>query len=211
MTYKYLIRSQDLWEIILSITSRVIDRIYAKARSGLSLELQAKRILIEEKLDEGVQFSSQPESEKGKKPDFLFPSEDAYKDRDFPSSKLRMLAVKTTCRDRWRQVLTEADRIPTKHLLTLQEGVSENQFNEMKRSNVQLVVPRSLVPKYPKSVQQSLMSLEGIHWAGIKHHVIHNLRHVWEIMEKEIGGHILPFVLDNTCRMSSSKKNDPKM
>ena len=26
-----------------------------------------------------------------------------------------MLGVKTTCKDRWRQVLSEADRIPQKH------------------------------------------------------------------------------------------------
>jgi hypothetical protein len=30
-----------------------------------------------------------------------------------------MLGVKTTCSDRWRQVLAEADRIQLKHLLTL--------------------------------------------------------------------------------------------
>ena len=32
-----------------------------------------------------------------------------------------MLAVKTTCKDPWRQILTEADHIGTKHLLTQQE------------------------------------------------------------------------------------------
>jgi hypothetical protein len=132
-----------------------------KARSGRSLELHTRQIFIEERLKEGAQFSHQPESEPNKRPDFLFPSEAAYKDGRFPASKLRMLAVKTTCKDRWRQVVNEADRIDLKHLLTLQEGVSENQFKEMVDSGVQLVVPMKLVDSFPKSVRPHLQSLES--------------------------------------------------
>ena len=67
----------------------------------------------------------------------------------------------TTCKDRWRQILNEASRIETKHLLTLQEGISENQFREMSEAGVQLVVPLPLVGKYPESVQPYLQSLES--------------------------------------------------
>lgn len=132
-----------------------------KARSGNSLELHARSIFLEEGLNEVTQFAHQPESEPGKKPDFLFPSIAAYRDASFPAGQLRMLAVKTTCRDRWRQVLNEADRIPTKHLLTLQEGVSEAQFAEMTNAGVRLVVPAGLTEKFPKSVQPSLQTLES--------------------------------------------------
>lgn len=132
-----------------------------KARSGHSLELHAREIFVEERLVEGTHFSHQPESDPGKKPDFLFPSAAAYHDPDFPPERLRMLAVKTTCRDRWRQILNEADRIPAKHLLTLQEGVSETQFGEMTRAGVQLVVPLGLTDKFPKSIQPHLQSLES--------------------------------------------------
>ena len=72
-----------------------------------------------------------------------------------------MLATKTTYRDRWRQVISEADRIPMKHLLTLQEGVSEAQFREMVGANVQLVVPEPLMAKFPRSVQPHLQTLES--------------------------------------------------
>lgn len=107
-----------------------------KARSGRSLELHTRAIFVEERLVEGTHFVHQPESEPGKRPDFLFPSIDAYRDGTFPPDRLRMLAVKTTCKDRWRQILTEADRIPAKHLLTLQEGVSTAQFREMTNAGV---------------------------------------------------------------------------
>ena len=106
-------------------------------------------------------FSHGSTSENGKKPDFLFPSAAAYQDPSYPKSRLRMLAAKTTAKDRWRQILNEADRVDRKHLLTLQEGVSEPQFAEMKAANVQLVVPAGLVSKYPKPVCHELMTLDS--------------------------------------------------
>lgn len=146
-------------ETFISRAQTILQR--RKARSGHSLELHTREIFLEELLVEGAHFQHQPESEKGKKPDFLFPSQAAYRDPSFPAERLRMLAVKATCRDRWRQILNEADRIPQKHLLTLQEGISESQFGEMVRSGVQLVVPAGLVSKFPKTVQPHLQSLSA--------------------------------------------------
>ena len=80
--------------------------------------------------------------------------------RRYPDDRLWMLAVTTTCRDRWRrQILNEADRIPTQHLLTVLEGVSESQFREVKESGVQLVVPSRLWTHYPAVVRRELVSL----------------------------------------------------
>jgi hypothetical protein len=72
-----------------------------------------------------------------------------------------MLAVKTTCKDRWRQILNEADRIKQKHLLTLQEGISEAQFKEMTQAGVQLVIPVPLMKSYSKKIQPHLQTLES--------------------------------------------------
>ena len=131
-----------------------------KARSGRSLELHLREIFIEEGLEEDVDFSYQAETESKHKPDFIFPSRSAYGDPDYPIDRLRMLGVKTTCKDRWRQILNEAERIPVKHLLTLQEGVSVGQFQEMQGSNVRLVVPASLHGKYPAAIRSDLITLE---------------------------------------------------
>jgi hypothetical protein len=142
----------------LSLAQTILQR--RKSRSGRSLELHAREIFLEEGLVENRHFSHGARSEGDKKPDFLFPSAAAYADSAFPAEHLRMLAAKTTARDRWRQVLNEADRIPIKHLLTLQEGVSENQFAEMQAARLQLVVPTDLVSAYPKAIQPHLMTLE---------------------------------------------------
>ena len=70
-----------------------------------------------------------------------------------------MLGVKTTCKDRWRQVLSEADKIPNKHLLTLEAAISENQTNEMVSQNLQLVVPNAIRTSYSLQQQSWLMSV----------------------------------------------------
>ena len=44
-----------------------------KSRSGRSLELHTRELFLEEEMSEGKDFSHQPESESGKRPDFLFP------------------------------------------------------------------------------------------------------------------------------------------
>lgn len=155
---KVLAGFEDL-PAFLGLAQTILQR--RKSRAGRSLELQAREIFLEEGLIEGAMFTHGSTSENGKRPDFLFPSDRAYRDQSFPKERLRMLASKTTVKDRWRQVLNEADRIERKHLLTLQEGVSEPQFAEMKAANVQLVVPTKLVEKYPKSVRPELMTLES--------------------------------------------------
>jgi len=70
-----------------------------------------------------------------------------------------MLGAKSTAKDRWRQVLSEAERIPDKHLLTLEPGISENQTDEMQAKRLQLVVPERLHATYRPGQRAWLMTL----------------------------------------------------
>ncbi len=72
-----------------------------------------------------------------------------------------MLAVKSTMRERWRQILEEAVRINRKHLLTLQRGVSAKQFEAIQEAGIQLVVPERLQSSYRKDIQPHLQTLES--------------------------------------------------
>ena len=127
-----------------------------KARSGRSLELQMAALFREE----NIPFAPQAKTESNNRPDFIIPSQSAYDDINYPERRLRMLAVKTTVKERWRQILNEAERISDKHLFTLQEGVSENQFAQMMKARVKLVVPKSLHKSYPESIRPELMTLQ---------------------------------------------------
>ena len=115
-----------------------------KSRMGHSLENHLAAVFDAYSL----RYDVQKKTEKGKKPDFLFPGINEYNDSRFSVSLLTMLAAKSTCKDRWSQVLPEAERIPVKHLVTLEPGISESQTTTMRDSDVQLVVPRSLQRSY---------------------------------------------------------------
>jgi hypothetical protein len=148
-----IVRGFQSVDLFIDYANAITNR--RKARSGASLELQLRTIFDEE----SILYSHGEVSEHGKRPDFLFPSADAYRDPAFPVDRLRMLGVKTTVKDRWRQVIDEAERLPTKHLLTLQEGVSQSQFDQMRLAGIRLVVPQRLHSCFPKTVQPHLMAL----------------------------------------------------
>lgn len=127
-----------------------------KSRAGSSLELHVARLLRQA----AIPFDPGPTVE-GTKPDMLIPGKREYLDPAFPDAKLFSVGIKTTCKDRWRQVLSESPRVRRKHLLTLQKGISPNQLDEMTRSAVTLVVPKSLHGDYPRDRRPDLMTVEA--------------------------------------------------
>lgn len=126
-----------------------------KSRAGLALENHLEQVFYEN----DILYSRTARTENKSKPDFLFPNHTAYHSNKFPPVLLTMLGVKTSCKDRWRQVLPEADKIADKHLFTLEPGISENQTDEMRYQRLQLVLPESIHETY-KDVQRGwLMKL----------------------------------------------------
>lgn len=126
-----------------------------KARAGSALENHLEAIFAG--LD--IQYSRSKVTERTSRPDFIFPGIDHYRDPSCPAGLLTMLAAKSTCKDRWRQIIPEADRIARKHLLTLEPAISENQTTEMRDAEVSLVVPAPLHGTYRPSQRSWLLSL----------------------------------------------------
>tara|TARA_B100001939_G_C16946275_1_gene620512 strand:+ start:3251 stop:4486 length:1236 start_codon:yes stop_codon:yes gene_type:complete len=126
-----------------------------KSRVGLAFENHLEEIFIQHR----IRYARGTVTENRSKPDFLFPSAEDYHNPSFPAALLTMLGVKSTCKDRWRQVLPEAARIERKHLITLEPGISEHQTNEMREMNLQLVLPSPLHATYKPSQQRWLVSL----------------------------------------------------
>ncbi len=127
-----------------------------KSRFGKSLEHHLSHIFSVSKL----LFEEQAVTEGNKRPDFLFPGGNEYHDFLFPAEDLTFLGAKTTCKDRWRQILNEADRIETKYLFTLQPGISLNQLQEMKNEQVVLVIPESNRNSFDGRFKDDLLSLK---------------------------------------------------
>jgi hypothetical protein len=126
-----------------------------KSRVGYALENHMENILIQNK----IRYDRTKITENKSKPDFIFPSIKDYHDMSFNVACLTMLGAKSTCKERWRQVLSEAKRILNKHLLTLEAAISENQTNEMMDSNMNLVIPATLFKTYTIKQQKWLMNI----------------------------------------------------
>ena len=107
-----------------------------------------------------IRCTPQAKTEGKNKPDFIFPGKNEYHDPNFNNEYLTMLAVKSTAKERWRQILTEANRIPEKHLCTLEPGISTDQTNEMKQKRVKLVIPSRLLEQtYTEAQRQEAMTI----------------------------------------------------
>lgn len=128
-----------------------------KSRVGQSLENHFEMILKAR----NIRYDRTKVTENRSKPDFIFPGIKEYHDERFEASLLTMLGAKNTCKDRWRQVLAEADRIEQKHLLTLEAAISVHQTDEMVSKNLQLVVPKSIHKTYTKQQQDWLMDVSS--------------------------------------------------
>lgn len=126
-----------------------------KSRVGLALENHLETVFREN----GILYTRTAVTENRSKPDFLFPSVERYHDPTFPADSLTMLGVKSTCKDRWRQILSEADRIKKKHLLTLETAISIHQTREMQAKHLQLVVPASIHASYTPEQSGWLMNV----------------------------------------------------
>lgn len=142
-------------DAFIQTANEVLNR--RKSRAGKSLEHHLADIFTKNKLV----FEEQAVTEDNKKPDFLFPNAKCYHNLLFPADDLIVLGAKTTCKDRWRQVLTEADRTNEKFLFTLQQGISKNQLHEMRDSHLSLVVPHKYISFFPQEYQSDLMDLHG--------------------------------------------------
>lgn len=136
----------------LSTASRLMNR--RKARAGRALENHVGYLFQEAH----IPFDTRPNVDG--QPDILIPGKAEYENPDWSEDCLYVVGVKTTCKDRWRQVLNEARRVRRKHILTLQQGISARQMIEMRDSNVTLVVPKSLHSMFPLVEGMELLSVQ---------------------------------------------------
>ena len=92
-------------EEFVEYAKSLMNRRYSRA--GHAFENHLARLFSRE----GLHFSRGPTTELHKRPDFVFPSIEAY--RTLPDGDVgkfvTVLGAKTSCKDRWRQILNEAE------------------------------------------------------------------------------------------------------
>lgn len=142
--------AEDFLSFSLSVQNR------RKSRAGAALENHLEEIFQRV----GIRFARGVITERGSKPDFIFPGQVEYFNPEFPSANLTMLACKTSTKERWRQIVMEADRIELKHLFTVEPTVSEAQLLQMQEAGVQLVVAQVGLSNFSVQQIERIVSLE---------------------------------------------------
>lgn len=149
-------RGFETMQTFIELANSILNR--RKSRAGKSLEWHLSAIFDGNYLP----YGSQVITEANKRPDFIFPSGKAYHDPNYDADKLIVLAAKTTCKDRWRQIINEADRVRNKkkYLFTLQQGISVQQLKEMQIEKVILIAPESHRNSFPEEFRDKILNLK---------------------------------------------------
>lgn len=152
---EYFVKSDEkvMVDQFVSLSLSVINR--RKSRAGHAFEHHLAHIFNKNR----IRFSKGASTERNNRPDFIFPSVTQYHDASFPASLLTMLGVKTSAKDRWRQVLTEAAKISEKHLITIQPAITQNQTEEIRSNNLQLVIPEQIRSTYSSEQNSHIINL----------------------------------------------------
>lgn len=119
-------------EVMLSAVQRM------KARAGASFEHHVRRMLIDGRLP----FDEQKPSG-NQRPDFILPSLARLHLRTRSRDEALILSLKTTLRERWKQVVKEARNCDV-FLATVDDKVAAEAIADMRDDGIYLVVPESL-------------------------------------------------------------------
>jgi len=129
----------------------------SEVKNGYSLQNQLAALFDSHKL----KYEAQAVTEGKNTPDFIFPGSREYRDHEFKAELLVMLGAKSTLKERWRQILTEAERIPRKHLCTIEPSISKDQTDEIAKHAIQLVIPESFHQTYTDAQKKELWTVSG--------------------------------------------------
>lgn len=126
----------------LSLAKSLLQR--RVSRRGRSFELHLERLFSELSL----RFETQVQTEPGSNVDFLFPGLSAYSNPTFPLEQLVHMNAKTTVRERWMQVSSEAQRLSTRHLGTVDSSISQSTLSNIKAAGIRIVMPEGVLSTY---------------------------------------------------------------
>lgn len=128
--------SLEFAEVMRMVLARIQSR---RSRRGNSLQNHFAALLDRER----IPYAEQCRTEHTE-PDFIVPGCSEYDDATFPTHRLRMVACKSLVRERWAQILKEAQRIPKKYLLTLDLRLTDSTLADMRRNAIRVFVPSGI-------------------------------------------------------------------
>ncbi|KGN30541.1 hypothetical protein N802_06910 [Knoellia sinensis KCTC 19936] len=147
LTYERHVLQPILDQEFANLSHIDVDRFFSVAtrfknsrfsRSGASFEHHLAALFTANQVSFHQPRHKYPD---GAKPDFIVPSDDAYRAMN---SSVALVAAKTSVKERWRQIATEARHVPTRYLATMDPAISVSAADDMAKNNLQLVLPKPL-------------------------------------------------------------------
>jgi len=89
----------------------------------------------------GIPYEPQEPVDGARTPDFVLPGIEFYFSKDREPDDAILLAAKTSCRERWQQILAEGRRVETHHLATLDSAIPGRTLKKMQADRVIVIVP----------------------------------------------------------------------
>ncbi len=124
------IRFEDMNSFLMSIFQS------RKSRAGKAFEFIIRELFSRL----SYPFAEQVDVD-GATPDFMMPSEEVFRDNPLGSI---IFTAKRTLRERWRQVVTEANKGYGFFLATLDNKVTQSQIDQAAKNKIYIVVPQAL-------------------------------------------------------------------
>lgn len=107
------------------------------SRAGGSFESHMSSVLLAGGIPHQEQFIFD-----GSRPDFILPTAGIYVDPEKRKAMAAVLTLKTTLRERWRQVVSESIDVPI-FLATLDENVAGSTLGKLEEKGITLIVPEA--------------------------------------------------------------------
>lgn len=126
-----------------------------RARPSRSMENHVEYLLKDAMVPFDVQ--RMPDGEAS----LIIPGRAQYANNKYPADKLFIVGVRNNCKGRWWQITQDTARVPWKHLITMQEGISPKQLAAIHKAKVSLVVPQKLHSRYPSVEGVDLLNVEA--------------------------------------------------
>ncbi len=137
----------------LAVAKRILNR--RASRAGRSFENHVAWLLKQA----GIPHSMRNRSIRGA-PAVVSRSHEDDNDPNLPREKIIIDDVNTTFKDRGMQIMNTAPKVEKRWLMTLQDGVSVRQLDEMHEAGVTLIVPKAKHLSYPRERRDRILTIE---------------------------------------------------
>lgn len=142
-----------------------VDRFVSLALSILNARKSRAGSVFEEHLEaifqaNDIRTNRVSRLKDGSRPDFVFPSKEAFESDGVDNDLLTFLGAKTSAKERWRQQIGEATRITERHFATVDPDITTSSLATMSTHHVIPVIPAPVIARAYPGHEDSIWTIQ---------------------------------------------------